>query len=84
MIYLVEDDANIRELVVYTLKSSNMEAIGFENSKGFWAQIEKSLPDLVLLDIMLPGEDGLTILKKLRNSPITKKSANYDVNCKIK
>jgi len=87
MIYLVEDDANIRELVVYTLKSSNMEAIGFENSKGFWEQIEKSLPDLVLLDIMLPGEDGLTILKKLRNSPITKnlpimmltaKSSEYD------
>ncbi len=87
MIYLVEDDANIRELVVYTLKSSNMEAVGFENSKGFWEAIEKSMPDLVLLDIMLPGEDGLTILKKLRNSPVTKnlpimmltaKSSEYD------
>ena len=87
MIYLVEDDANIRELVVYTLKSSNMEAKGFENSKEFWAALEKAMPDLVLLDIMLPGEDGLTVLKKLRNSPVTKnlpimmltaKSSEYD------
>ena len=87
MIYLVEDDANIRELVVYTLNSSNIKAVGFENAKQFWAEIEKGLPDLVLLDIMLPGEDGLSILKKLRNSPVTKnlpimmltaKSSEYD------
>ncbi len=87
MIYIVEDDANIRELVVYTLNSSNMSAQGFENAKSFYAQMEKSIPDLVLLDIMLPGEDGLAILKKLRSSPITKnlpimmltaKSSEYD------
>ena len=87
MIYLVEDDENIRELVDYTLNSSNMEAIGFEKSEGFWQALEKKIPDLVLLDIMLPEEDGLSILKKLRASSVTKhlpimmltaKSSEYD------
>ena len=64
MIYLVEDDENIRELVVYTLNTSNMEAIGFEKAAPFWDALEKRIPDLVLLDIMLPEEDGLSILKK--------------------
>lgn len=71
-IYCVEDDANIRELIVYALKSNNYDAIGFENSKDLYSQMEISLPDLILLDIMLPGEDGLNILKKIRNQPTTK------------
>ena len=87
MIYLVEDDANIRELVVYTLNTSSMEAVGFEKASPFWEAMEKKLPDLILLDIMLPEEDGLSILKKLRASSITKnlpimmltaKSSEYD------
>ena len=87
MIYLVEDDANIRELVVYTLNTSGMEAVGFEKASPFWEAMEKKLPDLILLDIMLPEEDGLSILKKLRASSITKnlpimmltaKSSEYD------
>lgn len=72
MIYLVEDDENIRELVVYTLNTSGMEAVGFEKSAPFWEAMEKKLPDLVLLDIMLPEEDGLSILKKLRASSVAK------------
>lgn len=72
MIYLVEDDANIRELVVYTLNNSGFQAKGFSNSVDFWQALEKEIPDLILLDIMLPGEDGLTILKKLRNMSATK------------
>lgn len=66
MIYCVEDDASIRELVVYTLQATGYEAQGFVDSKAFWAAIDHELPDLVLLDIMLPGEDGLQILKRLR------------------
>ena len=66
MIYLVEDDESIRELVVYTLNSQGMEAEGFEVPSAFWKAVEKRVPDLVLLDIMLPEEDGLEILKKLR------------------
>lgn len=66
MIYLVEDDSGIRDLMIYALKASGFEAEGFERSDGFWKALEKKLPELVILDIMLPGEDGLTILKKLR------------------
>ena len=73
MIYLVEDDNSIRELVVYTLNNSGFETKGFENPKLFWKAMEEKLPSLVLLDIMLPDEDGLSILKKLRNNSATKK-----------
>ncbi len=71
-IYCVEDDDNIRELIVYALKNNNYAAMGFENSKDLYSQMEICTPDLVLLDIMLPGEDGLNILKKIRNQPTTK------------
>ena len=71
MIYCVEDDASIRELVLYTLRASGFEARGFAESGAFWAAMREHVPDLVLLDIMLPGEDGLEILKKLRSSPLT-------------
>lgn len=66
MIYCVEDDNSIRELVIYTLQATGYEAQGFADGKAFRAAMEQQLPDLVLLDIMLPGEDGLQILRKLR------------------
>ena len=72
MIYLVEDDNSIRELVAYTLQSAGLEAEGFERPSLFWEACKKQLPDLVLLDIMLPEEDGLQILQKLRQSSVTK------------
>ena len=72
MIYLVEDDASIRELVLYTLKSTGFEARGFSYAEEFWSAAHEKPPKLVLLDIMLPGEDGLQILKKLRGAPATR------------
>lgn len=71
LIYLVEDDANIRELVCYTLHHSGLEAVGFERPSQFWKAMEQQLPELVMLDIMLPEEDGLTILRRLRGAPPT-------------
>jgi two-component system alkaline phosphatase synthesis response regulator PhoP len=73
MVYLVEDDKNIRELVVYTLNSSGIESRGFKRASEFWEGLKEALPDLILLDIMLPDEDGISILKKLRNMNETKK-----------
>lgn len=87
MIYYVEDELNIRELVVYTLRSAGYEAQGFDNSESFYQALEKNLPELILLDIMLPGEDGIQILKKIRSKDSTKripvimitaKSAEFD------
>ncbi len=87
MIYLIEDDKSNRELVLYTLQSTGYEAVGFESGEAFWEAIEKGLPELVLLDMMLPGEDGLSILKKLRSSQktnnipvifLTAKGSEYD------
>ncbi len=74
MIYLVEDDNSIRELVVYTLNNSGMKTVGFAKPSDFWAAMENELPTMILLDIMLPEEDGLSILKKLRQSQATKKT----------
>ena len=71
MIYCVEDDSAIRDLIVYTLRASGFEAQGFENDASFWAAMKVQRPELILLDIMLPGEDGLTILCKLRSSSAT-------------
>ena len=73
MIYLVEDDASIRELVAYALNNSGFEAEGFAAPADFWKAMERRRPQLVLLDIMLPGEDGLQILKKLRSAPATRR-----------
>lgn len=73
MIYILEDDGSIRELVVYTLAHSGHEAMGFETPSRFWAQMEKALPELVLLDVMLPEEDGIEVLKKLRAAPATRR-----------
>lgn len=72
MIYCVEDNTEIRELVVYTLQMTGFTARGFVDGKDFFAAIKEELPELVLLDIMLPGEDGLQILKKLRASETTR------------
>ncbi len=68
MIYILEDDASIRELVTYAIESQHMTACGFEYPSDFWKAMETQLPELILLDIMLPEEDGLSILKKLRLS----------------
>ncbi len=73
MIYLIEDDKSIREFVVYTLNSQGFAAQGFERPSLFWSALQQQMPTLVLLDIMLPEEDGLEILKKLRSAPATKK-----------
>ena len=72
MIYLVEDDTSIRELVAYTLKNTGFDVRGFSCGEEFWPALHEKLPQLVLLDIMLPGEDGLEILKKLRSSHTTR------------
>ena len=87
MIFCVEDEANIRELVVYTLETTGFEARGFEEGTSFFEALAEKLPELILLDIMLPGEDGMEILKKLKTSGRTKdipvimvtaKGAEYD------
>ena len=72
MIFCVEDDDNIRELVIYTLETTGLEARGFAAGTAFMEALAFDTPELVLLDIMLPGEDGLEILKKLKNSSKTK------------
>ncbi len=87
MIYLLEDDTNIRNFVVYALNNSGLEAEGFERPSRFWAAVEKKKPSMAILDIMLPEEDGLSVLRKLRESSETKdlpiimltaKSTEYD------
>ena len=87
MIYLLEDDNNIRNFVVYALNNSGLEAEGFELPSLFWAAMERKKPSLAILDIMLPEEDGLSVLKKLRGNNETKdltiimltaKSTEYD------
>lgn len=71
LIYIVEDEPDIRELEEYALKSNGYRVVSFASSEPFWDAIEKEYPDLVLLDIMLPVEDGLSILKKLRSTKVT-------------
>ncbi|MCI6228089.1 MAG: response regulator transcription factor [Clostridiales bacterium] len=66
MIWCVEDDPSIREIEVYALHSTGLEARGFADGAEFWEALEKELPELVILDVMLPGEDGVAILKRMR------------------
>ncbi len=73
MIYLLEDDATIQNFVLYTLQNTGYDAEGFERPSDFWKRLEEKVPDLLLLDIMLPEEDGIEILKKLRADKRTKK-----------
>ena len=87
MIYLLEDDDSIRDLVLYTLQSQGMEAKGFLRPSAFWEAMAEHIPSLVLLDIMLPEEDGISALKTLRSSArtcrlpvimLTAKGTEYD------
>ena len=71
MIYCVEDESSIRDLMLYTLKASGFDARGFESGSEFWPAIKEQMPSLIILDVMLPDEDGLSILKALRSSPVT-------------
>jgi two-component system alkaline phosphatase synthesis response regulator PhoP len=72
MIYIVEDDAEVREMETYALKSSSFDVMAFECGKVMDEQVKVKVPDLFILDIMLPGEDGLSILKRLRGQENTK------------
>ncbi|MCC2254971.1 response regulator transcription factor [Ruminococcus sp. CLA-AA-H200] len=72
MIYCVEDDDNIRELVIYTLETTGLKARGFADGSAFMEALAFDTPELILLDIMLPGDDGLELLRKLKSSPKTK------------
>ena len=87
MIYLVEDDDNIRKLVCYALSKEGFEVRGFALPSEFWAAVQGRAPELVMLDIMLPEEDGLSILKRLRSAAetedlpvimLTAKGSEYD------
>ncbi len=87
MIYLLEDDDSIRDLVIYTLQSQGMEVKGFPRPSAFWEAMAEHTPSLVLLDIMLPEEDGISVLKQLRSSArtcrlpvimLTAKGTEYD------
>ena len=72
MIYFLEDDNNIRNFVIYALKNTGLDTEGFDHPEKFWDAMKKKKPDLLLLDIMLPGEDGISILKKIRSDSSTK------------
>lgn len=87
MIYILEDDPSIRELTLYALSGSGLEAKGFERPSDFWRAVDEQMPDLLLLDVMLPEEDGISILRKLRSQDstrtlpvimLTAKSTEYD------
>lgn len=72
MIYCVEDDRNIRELLVYTLSTTGFQALGLESGKALFKELKTNKPELILLDIMLPGEDGYSILERLKSASSTK------------
>ena len=87
MIWCVEDDSSIRDIEVYTLTSTGFEAKGFEDGDSFWIALQTEKPDLVILDVMLPGKDGVTLLKLMKGSeefrdiPVimaTAKGSEYD------
>ena len=87
MIWCVEDDASIRDIELYALTSTGFEARGFEDGSAFWAALQTEKPELVLLDVMLPGEDGVSLLKRMKTVPAlrdipvimaTAKGAEYD------
>lgn len=87
LVYCVEDDASVRDIEIYTLRTTGFEAEGFETSEAFFAALRERVPDLVILDVMLPGEDGVSVLRRLRSHPATAplpvimataKSAEYD------
>ena len=71
MIFCVEDDSGIRDLMIYALNSAGFNARGFADGSEFFDALKNKMPRLIMLDIMLPGDDGITILKKLRSNPST-------------
>lgn len=86
-IYSVEDDASIRELILYAAKTCGYEAKGFDNAQSLYQALQEAIPSVILLDIMLPGKDGITLLKELKASEqykhipvilLTAKSSEYD------
>ncbi len=68
MIWCVEDDSSIRDIEVYALTATGFEAMGFEDGDSFWDALQKATPELVVLDVMLPGKDGVTLLKMMKES----------------
>lgn len=87
MIYCVEDERNIRELLIYTLETTGFKASGFGNGNELMKALKEEIPELILLDIMLPGDDGYTILEQLKSMPsvkdvpvimVTAKEAEFD------
>ena len=87
MIWCVEDDASIRDIELYALTSTGFEARGFDDGASFWEALQTETPELVLLDVVLPGEDGVSLLKKMKAAPAlrdipvimaTAKGAEYD------
>ena len=81
MIYVLEDDDNIRKLIKYSLTSQGFEVQDFSLPSEFWQTLENCTPNLILLDIMLPEEDGISILKKIRSNPEKSNiAADYEVN----
>ncbi len=81
MIFCVEDDNNIRDLLVYTLETTGFHARGLEDSQELWKALAEEEPELILLDIMLPGEDGYSILEKLKKSSGTRDISHHYGNC---
>lgn len=73
LIYIIEDDESIREIEEFALINAGHKVLGFENAKNFYAKLEDIIPDLCLVDIMLPDESGNEIVRKLRRNPLTKK-----------
>lgn len=73
MIYIVEDDLNIQEIEIFALKNSGYQAVGFDTAREFYKALDTKLPELILLDIMLPDEDGLNILRRLRTRADTQR-----------
>ena len=71
MIFCVEDDKSIRDLMIYTLNTAGFEVAGFDNGVSLWEALKRRQPELIMLDIMLPGEDGVSILKELRSNSLT-------------
>ena len=72
MIWCVEDDASIRDIEIYALKSAGYQAAGYEDGTSFWEAVQKEKPELVVLDVMLPGVDGITLLRRMREDPALK------------
>ena len=72
MIWCVEDDASIRDIEIYALKSAGYQAAGYEDGTSFWESVQKEKPELVVLDVMLPGVDGITLLRRMREDPALK------------